>query len=95
MNEIKKMDNTKVDRNKCKVVIEHIPRLIEKEKTEVHWWTHENLSICDNKYIWFKNEGEGSHFSTIHLVPYEVSEYFFNLKVSEWKKEGCGYYSII
>jgi len=92
MNEIKKMDNTKIDRTKCNVVIEHIPRLIEKEK--IHWWTDENLSTYNNKYIWFKNEGS-SHFRTINLVPYEVSEYFFNLKVSEWKKEGCGYYVII
>jgi hypothetical protein len=93
MNDIKKMDNTKVDRTKCNVVIEHIPRLIEKE--EVHWWTDENLSTYNNKYIWFRDEGEGSHFRTINLVPYEVSKDFFNLKVSEWKKEGCGYYSII
>ena len=93
MNEIKKMENSKIDRTKCNVVIEHIPRLIEKEK--IHWWINENLSICDNKYIWYRDEGEGSHFRTIKLVPYEVSEYFFNLKVSEWKKEGCGYYSII
>jgi hypothetical protein len=93
--QIKKLDNSEIDRNKCDTVIEHHKGLIEKPSGVMDWWTTDRLCKYEGKFIWFKDEGEGEIFRTINLQPYEVSEEFFNKKVQEWKNEGCGYYVII
>ena len=93
MYKIKKLSEEKIKREDCNVVIQHIPRLIEKKNI---WWTSEMLCTYEGMFIWFRNEPkEKGIFKSINLVPYEVEQEFFYKKVEEWKNEGCGYYIIV
>ena len=95
MYKIKRLENTEIDRSLCEIIIINHNKLLEKPtKNEIDLWWRERLCTYKNDFIWFRPNKASVLFSSLELIPYQVSKGFFNKKVKEWKRNGCGYYTL-